>query len=82
METMTERTTDAPADFAAALEIFRKDGRLDSISPFHCEHDVLAVMADPSLFTESEIRDLDELGFIVGDEYDDDCFSSFRFGSA
>nr|WP_296764124.1 hypothetical protein [Rhodococcus sp. (in: high G+C Gram-positive bacteria)] len=77
-----QRTDDATADFATALQIFRKDGRLDSVSPFHCEHDVLTVMADPANFTEAEIKDLDELGFDVGDEFDDDCFSSFRFGSA
>lgn len=52
----------------------------DEVSPFHCEHDVLAVMADPAEFTAQELARLDELGFLARE--DDETFCSFRFGSA
>ncbi len=51
----------------------------DTISPFHCEHDTLNVMADDEAFTEEEIARLDQLGFSVNSE---GGFYSFRFGSA
>lgn len=51
----------------------------DTISPLHCEHDTLNVMADDQAFTEEEIARLDDLGFSVNSE---GGFYSFRFGSA
>lgn len=52
----------------------------NDISPFHCEHDQLTVMADPGQFTEEEIARLETLGFIA--DPGSDTFYSFRFGSA
>lgn len=51
----------------------------NEISPFHCFHDELTVMADPSAFTAQELARLDGLGFHPGDG---ETFRSFRFGSA
>lgn len=48
--------------------------------PTHCEHDVLTVCVSPKLFTVNQLRRLSELGFSA--EFDEDCFTSFRFGSA
>jgi hypothetical protein len=62
-----------------ALQIFRKYGNL--VNPTHCSHDLLTVMIDPELVSEEDKKRLDELGFFVGEEFDD-CFTSFRFGSA
>lgn len=52
----------------------------NSISPFHCEHDELTVMADPEAFTAEELALLDELGFTPSSV--DETFTSYRFGSA
>lgn len=49
------------------------------ISPFNCSHDTLVVTCDPADFTSDEINRLDSLGFFVSD---DECFMSYRFGSA
>lgn len=54
----------------------------DSVSPFHCEHDTLTVCSDPSKFTREELARLEEIGFFAGSEYDDESFTSYRFGSA
>lgn len=54
-------------------------GQVNEISPFHCEHDTLTVMAAPDSFTEDEIQVLKGLGFSPDD---DGTFYSFRFGSA
>ncbi len=51
----------------------------NDISPFHCEHDELTVMADPAKFTPDELDHLAALGFLPGS---DGTFTSFRFGSA
>ncbi len=53
--------------------------RSNDISPFHCEHDQLTIMADPDQFTAEELAKLDAMGFHAGDE---GTFYSFRFGSA
>lgn len=52
----------------------------NEVSPLHCEHDELSVMADPAEFTGEELIRLDELGFSPNDG--DETFYSFRFGSA
>lgn len=46
--------------------------------PTHCEHDELTVCVDPSLVSEEDRAKLDKLGFFEGD----DCFKSYRYGSA
>jgi hypothetical protein len=66
-------------DLIEALQIFIKYQNVKW--PTHCEHDVLSIMD----ITEDEVSDedkkrLSELSFEWSDE--DDCFQSFRFGSA
>jgi hypothetical protein len=61
-----------------ALTIFRKYKNV--ARPTHCEHDVLYIMA----VTEEEVspedqKRLEELGFFWSRE---ECWQSFRFGSA
>jgi hypothetical protein len=55
-------------------------GQTNDISPLHCEHDQLTVMADPMEFAPEEIAQLEAWGFHPGP--DEGTFSSFRFGSA
>jgi hypothetical protein len=66
------------ADLIEGLTILATRQNND-ISPLHCEHDQLTVMADPAAFTADELTRLDEMGFHAGDEQ---TFYSFRFGSA
>lgn len=61
-----------------ALQIFLKYG--DVSYPTHCEHDVLTVCVDPSKVSDEDKAKLDELGFFVNSS--EDCFQSFRYGSA
>ncbi len=66
-------------DLIKALQIFLKYG--NSKWPTHCEHDVLHIMDVNPVDVSTEDRvELDNLGFIV--EEDEECFISFRFGSA
>jgi hypothetical protein len=67
------------ADLLEGLALLATNQNND-ISPFHCEHDTLTVMADPSAFTPEELARLDELGFHA--DPPNDTFHSFRFGSA
>ena len=63
-----------------ALQIFLKYG--DPAYPTHCEHDVMTICGiDPANVSDDDIKELDELGFFVSEEFDS-CFQSFRFGSA
>lgn len=74
--------TDLPeawADLLEGLTLLARHQNND-ISPFHCEHDQLTVMADPADFTEAELARLDALGFEP--DHDTATFYSFRFGSA
>lgn len=73
-------TTMPPAwsDLLECLTLLAKHPA-DPISPFHCEHDTLHVLADETAFTDEEIAKLDFLGFSVDFE---GGFYSFRFGSA
>jgi hypothetical protein len=67
------------ADLIEALTLLASRQN-NAISPLHCQHDELTVMADPVAFTDEEIARLDELGFFPsGDAL---SFTSFRFGSA
>jgi len=61
-----------------ALQIFAK--YTETSYPTHCEHDVLWIM-DVTLeqVSAEDIKTLDDLGFFWSDE---DCFQSFKFGSA
>lgn len=62
-----------------ALQILLKYGNHEW--PTHCEHDVLMIVdIKPSQVSEVDTKQLEELGFIVSTT--DDCFISYRFGSA
>jgi len=66
-------------DLIKALQIFLKYN--NSYSPTYCQHDQLAIMdIDPDDVSSEDKVELDKLGFIVSEE--DECFISFRFGSA
>lgn len=67
-------------DLIEALILFAKYDQ--PMYPTHCEHDTLYVCIDPDLVSEEDKAKLDELGFIRGEEWDEPCFMSFRFGSA
>lgn len=65
----------------AALTILLKYGNPGS--PTHCEHDILTICGiDPAVVSDADKAELGRLGFFVGNEYGDDAFHSFRFGSA
>lgn len=66
-------------DLIKALQIFLKYG--NPAFPTHCEHDVMIICIDPDDVSKEDIAELDELGFIVSEEYDS-YFCSYRFGSA
>ena len=70
-------------DLVEALQILARHPSND-VSPTHCEHDKLTVMADPARFTDDEITYLESLGFLAGNPgSQDECtFYSYRFGSA
>ena len=65
-------------DLIEALQIFLKYENKEY--PTHCSHDSLYVDIDPSMVSESDIKRLDELGFLILDE-ESDGFVSYRFGS-
>ena len=68
------------ADLIEALQIFLKYN--NPKWPTHCEHDVLTICGvTPSEVSDEDKKRLDELGFIVSEDYGE-CFQSFRFGSA
>lgn len=75
--TEPEALPPAWADLIEGLALLAQHQNND-ISPFHCEHDTLTVMADPAGFSDEELARLEQLGF----EADDETFYSFRFGSA
>lgn len=62
-----------------ALTIFLKYG--NPYYPTHCEHDTLWICGiNPDEVSDYDKTVLDSLGFFVDE--DDNCFKSFRFGSA
>lgn len=67
------------ADLIEGLTLLAKH-HTDDISPLHCQHDTLNVLADDEAFTDEEIARLDTLGFSVNNS--EGGFYSFRFGSA
>ena len=67
-------------DLIKALQILRKYG--NPPHPTHCEHDILTVHGiDPDKVSEEDKKELDELGFGYGDQYGEQCFYSYKFGS-
>jgi hypothetical protein len=68
-------------DLIAALQILLKYG--DPYSSTHYEHDVLTICGiSPADVSDGDKAELDKLGFFIGDEYGEESFQSFRFGSA
>lgn len=67
------------ADLLEGLELLAQHPT-DTVSPLHCEHDKLTVLADDSAFTDDELARLETLGFDV--DRSEGGFYSFRFGSA
>ena len=68
-------------DLIKALQIFLKYCDPDNKWPTHCEHDELWIISvDPKDVSEEDKIQLEELGFFEDDV--EDCFKSFRFGSA
>lgn len=66
-------------DLIKALQIFLKYG--NPKWPTHCEHDELTICGiDPDKVSKEDKKLLDELGFFVSEA--DECFKSFKFGSA
>lgn len=59
-----------------ALQIFLKYG--DIPYPTHCSHEELIVCVDPSIVSDEDKAELEELGFYEENDY----FQSFRYGSA
>lgn len=76
---VTSEVPPAWGDLVVGLVMLARS-QTNAISPLHCEHDQLTVMADRSNLTDEDVEKLSELGF----EYDegDETFYSFRFGSA
>jgi len=66
-------------DLIKALQIFLKYG--NPSAPTHCEHDIMYICGiDHNTVTDEDKAKLDELGFYFN-EYEN-CFTSYRFGSA
>lgn len=66
------------SNFVEAFQIFLKYG--DITYPTHCEHDVLTVCVKPTKVSKEDKKRLNELGF--NEDEDEDCFRSYRYGSA
>ena len=63
-----------------ALEILLKYG--DPSYPTHCEHDIMYICGiNPVDVSKDDTATLEELGFFIDTE-NDECFASFRYGSA
>lgn len=68
-------------DLIEALTIFLKYGNPEH--PTHCEHDELTICGiDPALVSDEDKKRLEELSFLHDDDWVEDCFISYRFGSA
>jgi hypothetical protein len=53
----------------------------DFYNPTHCEHDTLFIVGiNPTDVSLEDKEKLDQLGFFISE--DDECFMSYRFGSA
>ena len=68
-------------DLIKALQILLKYGNPDY--PTHCEHDILTICGiEPKDVSKEDTKALDDLGFHVGEDYGEESFHSFKFGSA
>ena len=68
-------------DLIEALQILLKYG--NPSYPTHCEHDVLTISEiKPSDVSDTDKARLAQLGFRVSNEYGEERFQSYRFGSA
>jgi hypothetical protein len=68
-------------DLIRALQIFIKYGNPDY--PTCCEHDILTICGiEPEIVSANDKIKLKELGFIVSDEWGEEAFVSFKYGSA
>ena len=66
-------------DLIKALQIFLKYGNPEW--PTCCSHDTLWIIGiTPEQVSAEDTKELDELDFFVCEE--DNCFKSYRFGSA
>jgi hypothetical protein len=64
-----------------ALQIFLKYGNPEY--PTWCEHDTLHICKiDPRSVSKEDIETLENLGFRYNEEYPEEGFYSFRYGSA
>lgn len=64
-----------------AFHIFLKYG--DPQWPTHCAHDELHIMEiKPADVSDEDKARLDELGFIVTEQWGEEHFMSFKYGSA
>jgi len=71
----------ALTELIEALQILNKYGNPEY--PTHCEHDVLTICGiEPSTVSKEDKKKLDKLGFFISDEDGEECFQSFRYGSA
>jgi len=62
-----------------ALQIFLKYGNPEH--PTHCEHDILYICnISPDQVSDEDKRELESLGFFIDES--EDCFKSYRYGSA
>ena len=76
---MTEKRNSL-SDLIEALQILNKYG--DPSYPTICMHDTLLICGiEPQDVSDEDKKKLDELGFFVAKEFDNQ-FISFRFGSA
>lgn len=67
-------------DLIKALEIFNS---YNPNATTHCEHDTFSICGvEPSEVSEDDKEVLEELGFIISNEWGDDMFISFRWGSS
>ena len=67
-------------DLIEALTILLKYG--NPAYPTHCEHDVLTICGiNPADVSEEDKAALSKLGFDVGEQYGDESFYSYRYGS-
>jgi len=69
------------SDLIKALQIFLKYA--NPHYPTHCEHEVFTILGiESSAVSDEDKKELEQLGFFIGDGYSEDAFHSFRFGSA
>ena len=64
-----------------ALQILNKYG--NPTNPTHCEHDILTICGiNPAEVSGEDKVQLEKLGFRIFNEYGEEAFHSFRYGSA